>query len=178
MLLGASVLAGCSQGSHDPPRGPYYADIKAAAKQVTTDFERRVLSDGVISRAEYEEAVQRLVACGKQLNTTITPIDEYGLYEYEVPGGDPNDVMVTCDKHTTITIEPLYAETVQNPHRLDFDELIVACLIRTKLAEPTYSRTDFERDNEAANGKDATGFYPFDTNDPRYTQCNINPSSG
>lgn len=75
----AMVATGCSASSSAAPgAGPYSAEIKAAAKQATSDFERGVLSDGVITRAEYQEAIQRYVDCGKQHGLDIGLIDQGG----------------------------------------------------------------------------------------------------
>jgi hypothetical protein len=181
-VLAASVVgaSSCSAGDSgaDEPHGAYYADIKGAAKNASNDWERGVLSDGVITRAEYEEAVQRFVACGKDHGTTIIPEDHYGLYTYAIPGGDPDDVSGTCSKGTTSNVEAFYGESLTNPHRRDWAELVTECLVRTGVAPHGFSTDDYRLAQATAQqrGGDGTHVFPFDVDDERFNQCNYNPS--
>lgn len=60
------AIAACSSAdtpAATAPSGPYGQEISDARVSATSDFEKRALADGVVSRAEYEEAVRRQVAC-------------------------------------------------------------------------------------------------------------------
>jgi hypothetical protein len=180
LVLSISIAGSAGCASDDTPAqstSPYAEDIKAASSHATTDFERNVLADGQITRAEYEEAVQKLVACAEGNGKTVITHDQSGLYSYEVPGGDPDDVMLTCGKGTTMIIEGLYSQMVQNPDREDLNVLLAACLVRSGLASADFSGEDFKHGMEESNQGSMAGNFPFDTNDTRFTKCLSNPSA-
>ena len=60
VLTTAIAGAGCSGPA--TATNPYSEDFRQAKEFATSDFERAVLEDGEITRAEYEEAMQRYVA--------------------------------------------------------------------------------------------------------------------
>jgi hypothetical protein len=177
VLIG-TVLAGCSD---EPPasRGPYFDDIVAASKDAKSDFERKVLSDGSITRAEYEESVQKLVACGDARGVSISPVSQGVTYSYEVKTSETSDaVMAECSVGTTQVIENLYGEMTKNPTKADYEALVAACLARSGLAPAGYTKTQYLRDRSAAKeGEVVKPDFPFDQADQRLADCESNPSS-
>jgi hypothetical protein len=57
------VSSACSHSSSAPD--PYRADVLRAYKHATSAFERSVLVDGKITRAEYDQATMLYVRCVK-----------------------------------------------------------------------------------------------------------------
>jgi hypothetical protein len=149
----ATVLAGRSAVGPPVTSYPYAASIRQAARQATSEFERKVLSDGRITRDEYDEAVHRYVACANSRGIPMTAqLEEpsHAYFEYTVSNPSPagQSIMDACTKGTTALIEPLYTEMVMNPTHTDLNALTAKCLIRKGLAPKSYSGRDFERDEQ------------------------------
>lgn len=194
----ALAATGCSASSGSTPgAGPYSAEIKAAAKQATSDFERGVLSDGVITRAEYQEAIQRYVDCGKQHGLDIGLIDQGGWYTYSMPtvrADDPAEF--ACNKGTVMLIASLYEQFVKNPNKQDIDEVEFNCLVRLKVAPSGYSLQQYKQDKKTEQSDSGFSFttgsfgagamqngssssvspYPFDNTSLGYGACINNPA--
>lgn len=172
-----SLLCCCS-GPHEDTSDPYASQIAAARQKATSDFERQVLEDGVITRAEYEEANQRLVACAKSRGVDIGLHDQSGYYIYSVQNYDANERIVQdCQTGTTALIGPLYVDMLINPKKQDIHELIAECLVASGLAPTGFSKTDFDQGLQKQRDHSGSPF-PFDMSDPRFEQCMANPSSG
>lgn len=136
---------------------------------------RSALADGVITRAEYEAANQRYVACAADKGVVIDLIDQGGLYAYSfrsAPGAD--DVVASCD-YLAEDVSALYSGTTRNPDNEDFSELVTACLIRLGVVDPTYTAEQLRSDMDA-------GTEPFRTVDddvtPEGRQCLSDPGAG
>jgi hypothetical protein len=136
-----------------------------------------VLADGKISRGEYDQAVSKYVRCvddhGIPLGAELQPPLDL-TYQYSLPGGGDNTsqaVMDRCAVGTTALIEPLYAAQVQNPHKVDLDQLTAQCLVRKGVAPKGYTGAAYARDSDSAHG----GRFPFNPDDPRiaekYSAC-------
>lgn len=172
-LTGASLalaaILGCSAES--PEDGPYSARFAEAMQQATSDFEREVLADGVVTRAEYEEAVERYVECMADVGIKVTLIDQEGYYVYsfaQTPGLDAADI--ECMRGTTLLVSGLYTDPLKNPGNDDYDEIVVACLKRAGVVDERYTATQF-----ASDSVDHT--LPVDDEDPALSRCMANPSS-
>jgi hypothetical protein len=179
-LIGVVLVSGTACESEAPQGdGPYAAEILAASKVATSDFERSVLSDGMITRAEYEESVQRLVSCGKDRGITISPIAQGEVYNYSFPLTDTSDaVMTECSAGTTMVIETIYSNMVRNPAKGDYEALVASCLARSGLAPSGYDKSQYLADRSAVE-KDGvlTADFPFDPEDPRLAECESDPES-
>ena len=181
--LGVGVLlvvaaSGCS--SPDPvKKGPYFDEVVAASKAAKSDFERTVLSDGVITRAEYEESVQKLVACAEARGVTIAPERQGAMYVYSMRTSAISDtVMTQCSVGTTQVIESLYSAMTRNPTKGDEDALVAACLARSGLAKPGYNKTQYLAERNAqTRGHVLIPKWSFDGDDPRLPECEGNPAS-
>ncbi len=155
--------------------GSYASLFEQARQQATSDFEREVLADDQITRAEYEEATQLWVECLAGKGVEVKLQDQGGYYTAGVPaenseGFEENSDL--CAEGTTAVIEPLYIQILQNPGNEDPTELIVACLIETGLADSSFT---VEQWNElSSQGQNAQ--WPFDIEDPRWGACLTNPS--
>lgn len=181
--ISAIVLVGMTVGgcSSEAPaaKSAYFDEVVAASKTAKSDFERTVLSDGNITRAEYEESVQKLVACAGARGVSIEPVAQGATYAYEVRTSATSDtVMGECSVGTTQVIESLYGDIVRNPTKGDYDALVASCLDRSGLAPAGYDKTRYVADRSAAKqGEVLTPKFPFDANDPRLAECEGNPTS-
>lgn len=178
-LIGISLLTGACSSAEETSDGPYAKEIVAAGGEATSDFERSVLSDGEITRAEYEESVQRLVSCAEGRGVKITPIKQGEVYNYSYPLTETSDeVMLECSAGTTLVIETFYSDMVQNPTNGDYEAMVAACLARSGLAPADYDKEQYLADRSAIE-KDGvlTPDFPFDGEDPRRIECESDPDS-
>lgn len=174
LVLGSACQSEAPQGE-----GPYAAEILAASEVATSEFERSVLGDGEITRAEYEESVQRLVACGADRGVTISPVAQGELFSYSYPLTETSDaVMTECSAGTTMVIESIYSSIVRNPAKGDYEALVASCLARSGLAPEGYDKSQYLADRSAVE-KDGvmTSDFPFDAEDPRLAECEGDPDS-
>lgn len=126
---------------------PYRAEFDAALGRVTTDFERSVLGDGVITDAEYAEAQQRYVSCvedqGYSLVVRASPNGD-PIYEFDT-GLPPDDSFEEaraaafaaydeCGLVTIREIEPLKRAIEANPQNVDREQAIIDCLVDAEVA--------------------------------------------
>jgi hypothetical protein len=175
------AVTACSETGADDSstsNGPYAAEIKKAAKQARTDYERAVMSDGVITRREYDETVQRTVDCAAKRGVDVTVTTEFGLNRYEVPHDD-SGVFDQCSEAYLGTIEALYTATVMNPSNEDIYTLTAQCLRESGLADSSFSDAKYkEIVTGGGQGEfvDLTNAFPFDTSDKRYVACTSNPA--
>jgi hypothetical protein len=169
-LVGLAMSA-CGSGTSEAP-DPWRAEVLNARSQATSDFERAVLSDGQISRAEYEESVHRYVSCMKSSAVDmLAQLQPSGFYAYR--STDYSDAANdTCAKGTTLLVEALYVARSRNPQRRDEDDLVADCLIRRGLAPKGFSAAELKKAQE--NHGQGLG---FSAEDPRFAECRANPSA-
>lgn len=140
------ALAGVACAAEEPVAQAYTRDFQQARELATSQFERDVLADDVITREEYEEAMQRYVRCMADSGLTVGLIDQQGYYGYEVPGnGEAYDRTTDqCSQGTNALIEGLYVEVLTNPDKLDYDEMIARCFVKAGLVDEPFSAQDFD----------------------------------
>lgn len=179
-VLSVALLGACSDaGSADAEDSPYKDDIIAAGQDPqASDFEREVFADGKVTRAEYESAVDRLVACGEARGVAIGVIPQGDMYNYSIAGASERSdaVMTECSMGTTMNVESLYEQIVVNPERDDVNKLVAECFVRSGLVDD-YTANEYryaiEQSGIGGSGPD----FPFDPEDPRRFECEQNPSS-
>jgi hypothetical protein len=171
------VMVACgSKPGATVPDGPYRAQILQAQQRATSDFERGVLSDGKITKAEYDEAVQRYVKCMADKGVTVNPYEMGGgYYGYSVPSRE-NDTFQrwgdSCAKGTTYLVEDLYIQMLTNPSGGDIDDAVAACLARKGLVDNSFTGSELKRLNAIdPRGKNL----PYDSADPDAIACETNP---
>ncbi|MFF2389362.1 hypothetical protein [Agromyces sp. NPDC058104] len=168
-----ATAAGCS--SAEESSDPWAAQIRDAKASAASDFERDVLNDDVISRAEYEEAMDRFVQC---MNDSGLPTskgvagDFYNVSTSYPNGADTSGAVESeCGQGTNGLIEVLYVSMTQNPENRPYNEVLAECFQRTGITKDGATRSDldaaFEEDrlNEVVD-VEAQGF----------TDCMSNPS--
>jgi hypothetical protein len=175
LTLGACLLlSGCSSPAEAD--GPYSDAAREALDRASSDFERGVLSDLNVTRAEYEEAVDRYVRCIEDAGAEVKPVDQGGYYIYAV-GGDTGKYDAVADKCSTGTralIEPLYLNMITNPDAEDFEDIVVACFERHGGIDETISGDDLERYLQASTDGDPL---PFEVDPDVFDSCMSNPQN-
>lgn len=86
-----------------------------AAAHATTAFALDVLKDGTVTREEYEQSVQVLVACGRSRGQTITLRESYGLYEFSVQGQGGDTIFRGCMDGDIAMIQAIYSSVYKDP---------------------------------------------------------------
>jgi hypothetical protein len=107
-----------------------------------------------IERGEYEEAVQRYVACAKAkgvgLAAEVSQATGLFQFSYDNPGGgsgsttDADRVVDECRAGTVALIEPLYSDMRMNPHKVDLLRAALECLVKHGAVSEGFSKTDLE----------------------------------
>lgn len=178
-LAALFALASC-QGP-TPSTAPYEAQFQQSQHDATSDFERQVLADGAISRSEYEEAVQRYVACGHAKGIKINATAQTsGLYQYEIPGPPLSSAdeaaLTNCETGTTKLIEPLYTDIQQNPKHVDIFDSMAGCMVRAGKAPPSFSGKELRTlMSDAPNGRLLPTGPTVDGTDPIVLKCTQPP---
>ncbi|WP_143193866.1 hypothetical protein [Micromonospora sp. CB01531] len=169
----ALIASACAES--EAPKDPYEPELKAAQKQAASDFEREVLADLKITKAEFDEAVNRYVACAGDRGVTIKARPTAGgYYNYDlVKSGDAETVADECRKGTLALIEPIYVDRLMNPEKKDLDQLQADCLVRAGVAPKGYSGDQLAADR--AKSFSDTSFGP---DNPAVPACLSNPNSG
>lgn len=155
---------------------PYQAQTLQARQQATSDFQRGVLADGTITKAEYDEAVNRYVRCLGDKGVTVTAVDNGGGYDqYAVASGQDAKFQQwsdSCANGTTDLIEDLYIQMLTNPSGGDIDDAVAACLARKGLVDRSFTGSELKQLNLAdPRGKNL----PYDSADPDAVACETNP---
>ncbi len=166
----AALLGGCS-GSEEKAgdfEGPYGSELRAAYESASDPAVRAVLEDGRITRAEYDAALQRFVACAADRGVTVTLEEAYGLYTFSTVG-DATEVLDACSPHVE-TIAALYGRMLTNPDNRDMDEVVVECLRRAEVVSRDYTAETWVADRDA-------GTQPFSMDAPAVIRCLMNPQA-
>lgn len=166
------ALSGCAQPSPETD-SPYRERFAQATAQATSDFEREALSDGEISRSEYQEAIDRWVSCMQTAGVEVSLSDQAGYYVYSVAGDmtqyDLSDA--DCSTGTRALIEPLYVDTLMNPGNEDPNAVLARCFVRIGAAPEGFTATDLQR------VMDDGGLSTIDPDDPTFDGYDLNPES-
>ena len=167
-------VSGCSAGQAptDAFSGPYGPQMKAAYEAATDPAVKSALQDGKITRAEYDAAVQRYVACAADQGVTITPHEQDGLYNYEVVREPNTDAVIDSCTPVIQTIESLYSSMLKNPENRNMEDVIADCLKRAGLVPRDYTGEKFASDMKAG-----TGLFGSQSLDPAVSRCLNNPQA-
>ncbi|MGL5828007.1 MAG: hypothetical protein ACRC0L_00375 [Angustibacter sp.] len=142
------AVTGCSgDRSPEQPHSKYYEDILRASATTASDFQREMLKDGVLTRTEYEEAINATAKCtsdrGFQLGRTL----QNGVYMLSiVASGAAERVLLECEKKYSSEVAMYFGDQLMNPDNRDGLELLVECLIHRKVLPPSYTVADYRRE--------------------------------
>jgi len=137
----ALVLSGCGAGhaSSDSEKS-WAADISATSAQASSDLERKVLSDGRITDAEYSELQAAILRCLDGLGLKAS-FDAEGTLTYATSRSTPidRDAVQACNAGNGIRTITLRDAMRRNPSHLDEGKIMVDCLQRVHLVESSYT---------------------------------------
>jgi hypothetical protein len=183
-VLIASVVFGAGCSDVDSPQstasplsvtGPWASEFKSAYADADSDYERGVLADGEVTAAEYEQSRNHVRSCLADSGLTIAWDDrggfELGSKSGTYPGGfferaDP--ILQKCEKHWAGWIPILYEQIRRNPQKQDEAALQIACLKAAGLIDGTYTKAQWQRDNENDS-------LPFDGSAVEAMRCALDP---
>lgn len=166
------LLAGCADEGSTPADHPWATEIEAAQKRATSQFEKDVLSDGMVTASEKDEAHQRWVTCMVDRgNKAAIELDDAGnevyVTEASVEDSDQtNTDNVLCADGTVKIIPRLYKAMQKNPNNRDVNELYAECLVRHGLVQPPFTGSDFSE--AMADSENGT---PWNLEDPIFRRC-------
>ncbi|TXK18986.1 hypothetical protein [Homoserinibacter sp. GY 40078] len=165
VALVAVALAGCSSGGFVPASGegtagatapmpefagPHAAEFIEAWQETDSDFVRAVLADEVISDQEWAEVTTRIDACFARNGVEFLgfePEGGYGVGPSGHDGDEMQEIFAGCELESgEVPISRIRNSVLTNPEGLDFDELIVECLVDREVVPPGYTVDDFRRD--------------------------------
>ncbi|MDO5535335.1 MAG: hypothetical protein Q4F65_11870 [Propionibacteriaceae bacterium] len=144
-----------------------------AQADVTTDFEREVLSDGVVTRSEYEEMFSRFSECMASAGYEVElSADSYGRYTYATEGkAGVSEADARCATGTINPLAALYNDFVVNPSGEDPDILRVACLKRHRVVAESYTVEQFAKDMADPSSRVVT------PSNPEVARCITDPNA-
>ncbi|MGL5828211.1 MAG: hypothetical protein ACRC0L_01420 [Angustibacter sp.] len=145
LAISGGVLAGCSAAKEpELPRSKYYSDILQAAKTTDSDFQRVMLEDGVVTRAEYEEAMTATGNCMSKRGYELGKTLQDGIYILSIVASDAAEkALDQCTAQYSGEVAGFFQGQVSNPERRDFIEDLVSCLIHSKVAPPSYTPREY-----------------------------------
>ncbi len=152
LVLAALLLAGGCSPTFEPGPSEWREDVIRAAQGATSPLEREILSDGVITDAEFREAFAAFQECMDGLGVAIEMTESHGQYAgFNTASGDADQAAETCRPGTIDIIELWFVEIRSNPARDSQQEVTVRCLKRMGVVDEGYSVADLERDQTSAD---------------------------
>jgi hypothetical protein len=164
-IMSLAALCGCAGqpssplGSHPSDvnislpefSGPWAADFTYALRKASSDFERKALSDGTISDAEFAEVEDRFISCLKAGGITSAGFNPDGSLEFGFPpsmGPDKaNKISDGCSASSgRDTVGFLYFAMRRNSQNLDEAKIAAACLEKKGVVPRGYDASDYKRD--------------------------------
>jgi hypothetical protein len=131
--------------------GPWAAEFSLAYRSTTSTLAHKVLAKGVITTADHNQLSDAYIACMAQHGFTAT---------VDGPGGQ-GSMSPSAGKHLTESamnvavgacddgfaqVSALNYEILRNPQHLNENDIMVACLVREKVAPSTYTTADYAAD--------------------------------
>lgn len=176
LALTAMLTTACS---NEPvvPEGPWADAIRDAQSWVASDFQKEVLSDGVISQEEYTEALDRWVTCMEDVGLTAGLLPEGdGTFSYSIASADGNIDRQndTCRERTVDGIDSIYTGMLQDPANRTGPELLRDCLVAAGELDGSFTAIDMEEHLGPIVGGTST---IVDNKDPAVVDCVRNPFS-
>jgi hypothetical protein len=164
--LALSVPSAAFSGPVPPFTGPWAAEFADAYRSTTSEHVHKILSKGSISDADYADVSSGYVKCMADRGFTVTFTGPDG--QSTVTGnGDARAAANSCNGDVAV-IASLRHEISRNPQHLEENTIVAACLVKRKLAPPSYSARQY-----AANLKSQK--FPFSTGNPDFRSCTNDP---
>ncbi|MGG7507472.1 hypothetical protein [Plantibacter sp. YIM 135249] len=163
----AILLVGCASATPPSPTGstdtanenivvpnfdgPWAEDFASAYRDSRSDFERKALSDGSISDAEFAEMENRFKTCLESKGIPFSGFKPGGGYKFQYPSGmdskKANTIADECSADSGLnTLGSLYFAMQRNPQNLDEPSIISACLVERQVVPKGYGASDYNKD--------------------------------
>ena len=134
------MVTGCQAGDLE---GPYAERFEQELAGDLSNFQREVLSDHEITRAEYDDASDQFVACMEDRGFRVSR--EWQLAYYVTitePGQAAEAAYDECQEEYLIPLGPLFIETTTNPENLPWDQAVAECLVRLGVTPDGFDDSD------------------------------------
>ena len=191
LVAGALValgVSGCTAGTPEMLDGPWTEEFEEALEFATSDFERDVLADGVITGEEYIEAHGLWLECMLGEYPPSGPIavkldvNKHGLIGFSVSTTDRSELAkvegasARCEQGTTASIAWLYNSIVTNPDNLSMEQQLLDCLAEGDSLASGYSVERFTSDLHAYEAGDPDAM-PVAPGSPEFVDCMLELST-
>jgi hypothetical protein len=140
---------GSSAGSESPSvdSEPWSGNFEAEIMNAKSDFVRTVLSDHVVTDAEYQEARAGFVGCLHDLGVDFIDsptADGLGDISYaEVAGRDDTGIR-NCEDLWFSPIQSMYLAIRENPNQVDWLDAMAACFVSKGLVAEGFTGADLK----------------------------------
>lgn len=130
--------------------GPYAEELETAYYESPSSFFRSVISDGVVTDAEFAEAQSRSKMCVEGLGfTDVQYFPEGGgsaLPPPDLPEEEVHQKKAQCESEEgLVDTEAWYFTLLLNPDNLDWDESIKDCLVSAHILDAGSSVADMKQ---------------------------------
>lgn len=142
-LLLLAGLGACS-AAETPSDSPYASQFEQARSQSTTDFQREVLDDDVITDEEFREVRQHYIDCLADAGIRAEALADGSYNMPDGITGSNADADMACARKTVIPVEALYYAIRTNPGNEDFSALIVECLQKQGIVDDAFTKDDWD----------------------------------
>ncbi|XBH22891.1 hypothetical protein V5R04_06670 [Jonesiaceae bacterium BS-20] len=119
-------------------------EFEEALAESTTDLQREILADQVITDEEFLELRQLHIACLNDAGIKAEMIPEGGYTVFAEMTEAETDIDMGCLDDSIMPIEPLYYAVRNNPKNIDFTEVIVECLQRKDLVSKDFTAKEYK----------------------------------
>lgn len=130
--------------------GPHAEHYLDAWNDTNLDFVRDVIRDERVSDQEWAEVVERMDRCFAGLGIDFLGFEPDGGYAVHPGDMDPdlaNDNLAVCELESgEAWIGLLRSEAAINPEGLDFDQLVLDCMIDRGAVDSSYALEEYRRD--------------------------------
>lgn len=159
--------------------GPWADAFAQAYERASTDEQRAILADGVVTDAEYAQVHDAFARCLADVGYEVTFLPSGGM---TIEGGAPDapdsvlqDLVGTCDDQHVGDVDYLYEQVSRNPENLDEWTIMADCLVREGVVPPSFGRADYEAWFTSETARDLP--YTVDAREAEvgFAACNADP---
>lgn len=147
MLTGCLMagLSGCTGKDSIDPSQPYAEEVRYSQEHATSEFEKSALEDGVVSRDEYLEALERYVSCIESKGSAVGLVEQGGIFIYEISGDISfyDSIADGCDVGTKGLLEPLYINMLADPEKKGYDFVTAQCMVDMGVVDKDFTSQDY-----------------------------------
>ncbi|MDR1033298.1 MAG: hypothetical protein LBL41_00775 [Bifidobacteriaceae bacterium] len=147
-LVSVLLLSACSTGeSTDASASPYAEEFAGAREKATSDIQREILADDVITEAEIKEATSLFTDCLRSHDIRYSIGADYGvaIESATEDTASTNKYQIECQDSTVGEyLQSLYADTKYNPTKVEENALYATCLVRRGIVPDDFTAEDFK----------------------------------